>query len=304
MLEFASVETPRNVCKAIARAVAFNNADMAIDTINAAKVYFQNRATAQGKQDSGWSIPLNRPIATIRTNEAHHSVFMKDGNSKLPFVAFSTLPEVTCPGAGECLEFCYSFKAWQYPSAFVRQCGNTWLLRSIDGRDNIEQAFMGLFKARKLVNGFTFRLYVDGDFSNMSDVQFWMRLIKANPSVQTYGYSKSLALLNEYATENEFPANYIFNLSSGHNADDAAVNKVKALPIYRGEFRAVNIGRFVLSADHNKPEHKSELRKVFALQNAGAKAFACPGKCGECTSKGHACGSDAFRNIPIIIAVH
>lgn len=304
MLEFASVETPRNVCKAIARAVAFDNVNVAIDTINAAKVYFQNRAIAQGKHKSGWIVPLNRLIVTIRTNLADHSVFMKDGNSKLPFVAFSTLPEVTCPGAGDCLSFCYSFKAWQYPSAFVRQCGNTWMLRSEAGRRNIELAFKDLFNSKRLSDGFTFRLYVDGDFSSISDIQFWMQLIKANPNVQTYGYSKSLALLNAYAAENEFPTNYIFNLSSGHNADDATVGKVKALPIYRGEFRAVNIGRSVKSIDHNKPEHKSELRKVFALQNAGAKAFACPGKCGECTSKGHACGSDAFRSIPIIIAVH
>lgn len=251
MLEFASVETPRNVCKAIAHGVAFNNADMAIETINAAKVYFQNRAIAQGKQDSGWATPLSRLIATIRTNKAHHSIFMKDGNSKLPFVAFSTLPDVTCPGAGDCLSFCYSFKAWRYSNAFVRQCGNTWLLRSDAGRNNIGQAFNDLFKVKRFAAGFTFRLYTDGDFSNISDVQFWMQLIKANPSVQTYGYSKSLALLNEYATENEFPTNYIFNLSSGHNADDATVGKVKALPIYRGEFRAVNIGRSVKSADHN-----------------------------------------------------
>ena len=41
-----------------------------------------------------------------------YNVF-KVGNSKLPFLNFSTLPGSTCPGAGECLNYCYSFKSWR-----------------------------------------------------------------------------------------------------------------------------------------------------------------------------------------------
>jgi len=88
----------------------------------------------------------------------------KDGNQKLPFVAYSELPMATCPGAGACgvaltgafekvkkpmvdqkgeyvynkkgqpkmtdgtaghRGWCYSFTAWRYPDAFRRQALNT-----------------------------------------------------------------------------------------------------------------------------------------------------------------------------------
>ena len=59
------------------------------------------------------------------------------GNMKLPFLNFSTLPAVTCSGAGSCLNWCYSFKAWRYPSAFFRQCQNTLLMFDFDIIENI-----------------------------------------------------------------------------------------------------------------------------------------------------------------------
>ena len=34
------------------------------------------------------------------------------------------------------------------------------------------------------------------------------------------------------------------------------------------------------------------------------KVFACPGRCGTCTPKGHACGSRALTGVPIVIATH
>lgn len=64
-------------------------------------------------------------------------VLKADGNSKLPFIAYSELPMATCPGAGACgvqmkdaqtgavVGWCYSFKAWRYPDAFARQFLNS-----------------------------------------------------------------------------------------------------------------------------------------------------------------------------------
>jgi hypothetical protein len=37
---------------------------------------------------------------------------------------------------------------------------------------------------------FEMRLYVDGDFANMQDVDFWM--INWQPQIKAYGYSKAL----------------------------------------------------------------------------------------------------------------
>jgi len=69
-----------------------------------------------------------------RSGPVPFSVFMAQGNSKLPFYAFSSLPGFDCPGAGACLYgdndftpdnfgkgWCYSFKGWRYPAAFFRQ---------------------------------------------------------------------------------------------------------------------------------------------------------------------------------------
>ena len=64
-------------------------------------------------------------------------VLAGDGNAKLPYVSYSELPMSTCPGAGTCgvygkdkqtggpSGYCYSFKAWRYPSSFARQFLNT-----------------------------------------------------------------------------------------------------------------------------------------------------------------------------------
>lgn len=84
--------------------------------------------TIFGLTSSGRALPLG-----IRWG-----VLAGDGNSKLPFLAYSELPMSTCPGAGECGVYkrdastgtiasgwCYSFKAWRYPAAFARQFLNT-----------------------------------------------------------------------------------------------------------------------------------------------------------------------------------
>ena len=52
------------------------------------------------------------------------------GNNKLSYLSFSTLPIINCPGASECLTYCYSLKAFRYPGAFFRQCQNTLLMQN------------------------------------------------------------------------------------------------------------------------------------------------------------------------------
>jgi hypothetical protein len=120
------------------------------------------------------------------------------------------------------------------------------------------------------------------------------------PRVDFYGYSKSFrVLLDADARGITMPGNYLLNLSGGHNADADTLAAIRLLPYVRGDFKAVPIGRKVRNADHGTRETNSALRAAY-----GAKAFPCPGKCGSCTPKGHACGSAAFKGVDIIIAVH
>jgi hypothetical protein len=237
-------------------------------------------------------------------------VFAK-GNGKLPFFAFSSLAGLDCPQAGACLYldgkeengvmsgFCYSFKCWRYPSAFMRQLYNSLRLRTKEGRDEIVAAWMNL------PQGATVRLYVDGDFASPDILSFWFRLCFARPDLKVYGYSKSWRILLDYAKAGGlFPSNYLLNLSSGGTGTDEEKEAVARLPITRGEFIAVPTSR-----DHGKA-YQSRRNAGFAdyardvKESSGRKVFVCSGKCGDCTPSGHACGSERFRGVPIAIGIH
>jgi hypothetical protein len=243
----------------------------------------------------GWQKAMTKFAAVIGDNAIPFSILAK-GNSKLPFYAFSTLPGVTCPGAGECLAFCYSFRAWRYPSAFFRQAQNAYLMRFN------RRAILGAMGdvVRQNPTGFDFRLYVDGDFSNVYDIEFWMQTLTVLPNVKAYGYSKSFALLKEFVESGGYvPVNYKLNISSGHNASAEVVDFVRQQAFTRGDFVAVSIGRKIKAADYGTKPVNDALRAIF-----DSKVFPCPGKCGTCTSVGHACGSDVFKGKVIAIAVH
>lgn len=247
--------------------------------------------TREGKP--AWIREMGKLKAIIQTGTPAYPIFKLDGNGKLPFATFSSLPGATCPGAGDCLEWCYSFKAWRYPAAFARMAQNAWLM--IHNPQVIAESFHAIPHDIK-----TLRLYVDGDFASVADVRFWMELIRSRPTLDVYGYSKSFRELLTYHRDWPYwPSNYILNLSGGHAHDMPTVEEMKSLPITRGTFDAVSIGRKVKSSDHGTRETNAAIRAAVS-----GNVFPCPGKCGTCTPKGHACGSERFRNIPIVIAVH
>jgi hypothetical protein len=249
-----------------------------------------------GFQGKGWQTNFAKLALVFASDKAQYSIFALGGNSKLPFVSFSTLPGVTCPGAGDCIDFCYSFRAWRYPAAFARMAQNAFLMRFAP--DQIAAAFAIIATDRP--DGFDFRLYVDGDFSSGADVAFWMALLHVTPQARAYGYSKSFAALLGYSIVGAWPTNYQLNISSGHNASPAMLTAVKTLPIVRGEFIAVSIGRKVKSTDHGTHETNTAIREAMG----DIKVFPCPGACGSCTGKGHACGMPELKGRVIAIAMH
>lgn len=246
---------------------------------------------------SAWQRDFSKLQSVFSGSGPAFSIFALGGNSKLPFLAFSSLPGVTCPGAGSCLEFCYSYRAWRYPAAFARMAQNAWLMRF--DRFSISQAFDQIADSRP--DGFDFRLYVDGDFASVGDLHFWMSHLRSAPQARAYGYSKSLAILLGYETAgHEWPTNYKLNLSSGHKYSAEMAAYVRQLPIFRGDFVAVSVGQKVKSSDHGSAEINKLLRSAMPDQ----KIFPCPGTCGSCTGKGHACGMSELKNRVIAIAVH
>ena len=230
-----------------------------------------------------------------------------EGNSKLPFLSFSAMPGFGfCPGSGPCRDWCYSFSAWRYPAAFCRQAQNTLLLSAPGGNAYLVWELMQQMNRPKYrdLERVDFRLYVDGDFRSVEDVDFWMDTIDALPRLQAYGYSKSFHELLAYDVIIQhggysWPRNYVLNVSSGHRHSAEVVEAIEALPITRGRFVAVPMPTRARHSDHGNRAHQVKLRQAY-----GKKAFTCPGECGTCTPSGHACGSERFQGVDIIIAAH
>lgn len=238
--------------------------------------------------------------------ETPFTIIAKAGNKKLPFYAFSSLPKFDCPSAGDCLNFCYSFKAWRYPAAFFRQLQNSILLRSALGRLKIAMEF------RRIPQGKTLRLFVDGDFANITILRFFMDLCKEREDLQVYGYSKSWALFLELSEKGySFPSNYLLNLSSGSIHGEETRQQMEKLSFVRGDFVAVNVDKKWISSkayqDKSNDGSKEYRKEVLERLKEGwsGKTFACPGNCGNCMPKGeHACGSVKLASVRIGIGVH
>lgn len=241
-----------------------------------------------------WKYFLTKYGTILESGIIPDTRIFQEGNAKLPFVSFSTLPVVTCPGAGDCISFCYSLKAWRYPTAFFTQFLNTLRLRF--AKRAIIKAF------QELPESITLRLYVDGDFDSIQTAIFWFNLLSQRPDVACYGYSKSWEVL--LAVRGRIPGNYVLNLSSGSRYNSDLLSLVSSLPCVRGQFVAVPVeGRYAKGfARYSDKAYHNEVRE--SAQRIGlGKVFSCPGSCGDCGSGRHMCGRSEF-SLPIAIGVH
>jgi len=259
--------------------------------------------------DSEWHNALRRLVNALRSADCS-GVFNLHGNVKLPdFAAFSTLPGFTCPGAGACLDFCYSYKAWRYPGAFVRQVLATVAMRN--WAPSVAEQF------RALPIGIHVRLYVDGDFDSVSTLRFWLDLVRERADLRVYGYSKSWDLFVSLDDSGyRFPSNYVLNLSSGSIHENALRDRISAIVkengkrLVRGQFVAVGIdgkldngARIPRGAErYNSAEYHERVRDS-ALVAYGQRAFSCPGHCDSCGKGKHVCGNEN-ANVLIAIGIH
>lgn len=258
------------------------------------------RRLPEKKKRGTWGYWGSRMLSAMNRGEVAFSIFAK-GNGKLPFYAFSALPKYTCPGAGECLSWCYSFRAWRYPAAFYRQLQNTLLLKF--SSDTIAQAYL------ELPSDVDVRLYVDGDFESTERVAFWMSLCNQRADLRNYGYSKSWAQLIEFDLNGgHWAANYVLNISSGSVWEGHATYQqaIENLPITRGKFVAVPIDGDGLPSGFKRYESREYHSRVRAaiVEHYGKRGFSCTGLCGSCSASGHMCGSHRADNIVIGIGIH
>ena len=240
-----------------------------------------------------WAYYAHKFQRFLDTGKPEFSLFA-DGNKKLSFKAWSVLPLVSCPGAGACAKFCYSFKAWRYPAAFFRQAQNLWLLNYEPCTGIIEEEWMNL------PQDITVRLYVDGDIHDLNTLAFWFKMLELRPASKAYGYSKSWDIFLKWDEMGQpFPPNYKLNLSSGSKYSEGRRRQMMELPCTRGDFLAVTIDKLAAKAGHKTKEYNKAVRNA-----VGKRVCVCPGTCDSCTPQGHACGLESFTNVPIAIGLH
>ena len=250
----------------------------------------------------GWVAACERSIDWLNDmNLTPPHQIMSPDNTKLNFWNFSTLPgEKNCPGAGQCLEICFSFKAQRYPDAFFRQVLNTVMIRHRDGPlSHLTNAFLSL------PYGSRFRLYCDGDFDSVETVMYWMSLIGRRKDLDTFCYSKSwLELLAaDELMKGQWPDNFVLNESSGSMHGEDVAKQIRKLPIYRGPFSYVKVSNHGLER-YDKMEYKREVISVARSEGLKGKLFCCPGKCGKCTSEGPLCALPEMKGIHVVIGGH
>ena len=292
----------------------------------------ETAAPLEGGKRNGWGRSfddlidaldmIDRNLISINDYESvlPYRIFVA-GNNKLDFVSFSSLPFITCPGMGACglhgyndervnKGFCYSTRAWRIPGGYIRQLQNYLLMRF--RRQIISLAFL------RLPYDIEIRLYVDGDFASMEDLEFWFGLLQQRPDLLAYGYSKSFLLFLSWHDDGKaFPPNYVLNISNGHSYDETTLASVMALPCVRNQFIGVPVDKRFASKRkgydrYEDPEYHKAVREAGKKMGI-ANGFSCPGKCFKCLFKDgrnqHACGAKRDNGTyympgPVLIGIH
>jgi len=249
-----------------------------------------------------WMGCFDRLMAGLKAGTPAYAIFAMTGNRKLPFASFSSVPIVDCPGYGDCGGWCYSFKAWMYPSAYCRQLQNSLLLRF--GSHHIRAAF------RALPHGSTIRLYVDGDFRSVGCVAMWMNLLHTRLDLSAYGYSKSWRELLSYHDRcgGAWPLNYVLNLSTGGNldADQRSIDRMLSLPITRGWFVSAPIDMKGLASGFKRYEDGDYHARVrdYLREQHGKRSASCGGLCDRCGNGKPWCNDNRLVGLTIGIGTH
>jgi hypothetical protein len=222
------------------------------------------------RQSSYWK-PLERMIEWLHDPVGRKPPFpiFTEGSSKLPFFQWSTVPGLTCPGAGKCWDsrpeqvqrrpdgtlfrdvstiphkaYCYSLNGWRHVYPFLRQLQNTILTRLPD-KSWIE---LGLREMERRNPEAVVRLFVDGDFDSLETLEYWMHVCERFPRMRFYGYSKSWHLFQQWDRKHggKWPVNYMLNLSNGTMWESVGgeiyrqmLDRMLALKCVRGRFIAI-----------------------------------------------------------------
>ena len=144
------------------------------------------------------------------------SVYISNGNKKIDrdCLVFN-LPTTICFGKGKQCKGCYAKKAeYLYPQVLPCRLKN---LKASNTENFISFVQDRINYSRKKI----FRIHESGDFYSQSYINKWVTIVKNNPHIQFYGYSKKFEKLDLSGLNNLSNCNIINSMSNeGYNFGD------------------------------------------------------------------------------------
>lgn len=133
--------------------------------------------------------------------------------------------KITCPGAGTCKTGCYALQGFfVMPVVKAAQEARLTLSQSAEFIDVID-AEIKRRKVKKL------RIHDSGDFYTLTYLRYWIEIMRLNPEVQFYAYTKMVPMFKSYVCPT-LPANFTVIFSFGGKWDnfiDASVDRHSAV---------------------------------------------------------------------------
>jgi len=142
---------------------------------------------------------------------------IKLGNLKISgnTVIFNLPPIITCPGSGECEEYCYSWVKLhgKFPNVIEARNRNYQHTLKLYFVDDMVDILTRLFEKYAYIKAV--RLHESGDFYNLRYLKRWIRIASKFPSMTFYAYTKSI-----FVQKATLPDNFVIWYSRGGKWDD------------------------------------------------------------------------------------
>jgi len=119
----------------------------------------------------------------------------------------------TCPNAAACATGCYATQG-AYIFSNVAKVFEKRLKLAMSPKFTL--IINEEIKRRKIER---IRIHDSGDFFNEEYLNKWIAIIKANPKVQFYAYTKMVSLFKQYTVDGLIPSNFIVIYSYGGKED-------------------------------------------------------------------------------------
>lgn len=167
-------------------------------------------------------------------------------NNKLGNIPSFSLPaKTTCPGSSPwCTQFCYAAKLERiYPNVKNAYSTNFNLVSSQPSVTETELA-ASIAKSTKVNK--VFRLHVSGDFYSEEYIMMWDRLIKNNPNVTFYAYTKSWSVDTLKTSLEHLRKNTNLVLFASTDSTTSATPPKEWRIAYAGETKPLSLSKLVV----------------------------------------------------------